>query len=757
MNSILCFIDKQENYSSALEEYILKLDKTGCRLYLHTDIIMQKGVPSDVLYYLDTIIDETKTQTQNRFTFLTNMRDLMQLVYRIYHQVFDYFIYFYQQQADSYLLKGVYQDIIGIKILDSEKLHKGIYTNSSEFKISNYESNPYELETFIADISENNLSSRIQLDEYEHRICGDHPELELIKKIFYVNGEYYLFEPCVTDNVIVINDFVYDGDNKLNVAINKKYFYYPNFMSTKYIYLFNEKLISKLLSLTEQLSYNSMVETYELLYTLEEELSGYHSYTYNMTCCVLDDISLNHTGKDILRALLLVSFLMQITKKPYYMNRFIKYATESNVLSCENRFYLWNQAKRYLLTSRACGDSNTDILMKALYEKIYHEYKAQLENDLTPIPLKERNIDTIAVFTIQFLSDRHAPTRTTLERCYTLSKLLNKNIILINTREQLTSRGMLPLYMSTLGNVMDEYNEIKYYQYKDCEFPYYQPDDNMPSVDGIKNIIHKIRQLKPSFIFSIGNGSIIADLCGNIVPQASIGVAFSLLPTTMATFSVIGKTLSELEWENYLKKGYSRQSIIESTFTFELLPKKKSFTRKEFGIPENDFVLVTVGIRLDTEIDDTYIKNVIATFKWGTHIVFAGYFDRYASYCEKYPELMEHSTFIGYCNDILALMEICDLYVNPKRLGGGFSIIEAFHEGKPGVTIDYGDIATAAGKLFTVNDYQEMTEIIKKYMDDKEFYQRMSEEAIAREKILTDSASAMINIIDKIQNSPLFF
>lgn len=744
MNKIICFLDKKENYSGGLKDYIIKLDKAGYLIFLNTDITLQEGDPVDILYNLD-IINEGSL-TEDKFTFFSNIYNLTQFVYRVYHQVFDHFIYYYQEQTVPYLMKDIAEDIMNLKITEAENLYKGIYTNSSEFAINHYNCRIYSLTSYLNDTMKLN---NMQVTNDEKDITHNNSVNEKIIKIYYIKDKYYFFEPFITEKFIVINGF--DSDCKINSPK------YPGYWEINYAFTYNIDIISKLIALTENMNYQSMMETYEILYTLEQEMDNYHTYTYNMTCCILDDISLNHTGKDILRALLLVSFLMQITKKPYYMNRFIKYTTENNVLSCENRFYLWNQAKRYMLTNRACGDFNTDLSMKALYNKIYIEYKTQLENDLIPIPPKERNKDTIAVFPIQFLSERHAPTRTTLERCYTLSKLLGKNVVLFNTREQLTSRGMLPLYMSTLGNVMDEYNLIQNYTYKDCEIPYYQPDDNMPSIGGIKNIIHKIRQLKPSFIFSIGNGSITADLCGNIVPQASIGVAFSLLPTTMATFSVIGKTLSELEWDNYLKKGYSRESIIESTFTFELLPKKMSFTRKEFGIPENDFVLVTVGIRLDTEIDDTYIKNIITTFKWGTHIVFAGYFDRYASYCEKYPELMEHSTFIGYCNDILALMEICDLYVNPKRLGGGFSIIEAFHEGKPGVTIDYGDIATAAGKLFTVNDYQEMTGIIKKYIDDKEFYQRMSEEAIAREKILTDSASAMSKIIDKIQSSPLFF
>lgn len=756
MNKIICYIDKQEHYFDELKEYITKLDELGYQIYLYTDVSLLEGDPSDILYNLDIIREEGQGETS--FTFLSNLCNLTQYVYRVYHQIFDFFIFFYQDQTVYYPLRGIPQHILNLKITDSENLYKEIYTNLHQFIINNYKCKVLELQTFIDNGISKEIICKTQLSESTgHTLCN-FTVYDKVKRIYFIDGLYYLFEPLITEKLVIINDYISASNHNIRMnSLTTDKCIYPQFTQMNYAYSYNETTIAKLLTLTEHLNYQSMVETYELLDTLEKEMEDYHTYVYNMTCCILDDISLSHTGKDILCALLLTSFLLQITKKPFYLNRFIEYAIESNVLSCENRFYLWNQAKRYMLTNRANSDTNTEILMKKLYQKAYDEFKAQLVNELKPIPRKERNKDTIAVFTIQFLSERHAPTRTTLERCYTLSKLLGKNIILINTREQLTSRGMLPLYKSTLGNVMDEYSEINKYQYKDCEIPFYQPGDNMPSLEGIRNIKTKIRKLKPQFIFSIGNGSIIADLCGNMVPQASIGVAFSTLPTTMATFLVIGKTLSELEWDYYLEKGYTRNNIIESTFTFELLPKKMTFNRKELGIPENDFVLITVGIRLDMEIDDTFMETIRSTFKWGTHIVFAGYFEHYTLYCEKYPGLEEHSTFVGYCEDILALMEICNLYVNPKRLGGGFSIIEAFHEGKPGVTIDYGDIAIAAGKLFTVKNYDEMTEIIHRYITDKNFYQLMAEKAIAREKILTDSAAAMNEIIHKIQDNPLFF
>ncbi|HHU71937.1 MAG TPA: glycosyltransferase family 4 protein, partial [Clostridiales bacterium] len=365
--------------------------------------------------------------------------------------------------------------------------------------------------------------------------------------------------------------------------------------------------------------------------------------------------------------------------------------------------------------------------------------------------------DTIIVFAIQILGENHAPTRTTLERCHTLLRSLGKNVLLVNTKEQYSLYGGINLYKITEGNVLKEYSKLDVYKYKGVSIPFYQPEEDMPSLSVLSGILKYIRKIKPIMIISIGNGSIVADICGSLVPHVSIGVAFSQLATSNALFSVVGKRLSEDEWLAFEEQGYLRDNIIEGTFTFDLKEKKSEFTREMYQIPEDKFALVTVGIRLDYEIDDTFIETIRRTFEFGTHIVFAGYFDNYYTYCEKYQDFKDNSTYVGYCKDILALMAICDLYVNPIRLGGGFSIIEAFHEGKPGVTVNVGDIAAASGEEFTVRDYDEMIEVIRRYVYDQEYYDLMVIKARERERVVTDSSYAMGQILSKVSNNRLFF
>ena len=96
-------------------------------------------------------------------------------------------------------------------------------------------------------------------------------------------------------------------------------------------------------------------------------------------------------------------------------------------------------------------------------------------------------------------------------------------------------------------------------------------------------------------------------------------------------------------------------------------------------------------------------------------------------------------------------MDVCDLFVNPMRSGGGTSSVFALHKGKPVVTIDFGDVALNAGKEFCVCDYSEMKARIELYMDDPIFYSQMKSQALQRAKEITDTENIITKQIKEIE------
>jgi len=462
-------------------------------------------------------------------------------------------------------------------------------------------------------------------------------------------------------------------------------------------------------------------------------------------CCLCEILSYEFEHKDFMKdcidyKLSVYSVLMLLGKKAEYTNMYLETTLDGNGVKADNLYFVWNQFKRISFKNLAVFDKKSRLLCDKIYEKCYSEFEKELNSYFIKIPLEERNKNLVVISTIQFVSETHAPTRTVIERAKTLKKL-GKDVIIINTAEQYLREGYLPFYCAYEGTVLDEYNGVSEFDTGYGKILFIQIPANTSIPDRMQLMVKIINNTKPYYILSIGTGSILADLCGNIVPCASMALVFSTLPKTKNKMKILGRNLYKEE-----KKLYIEDDIIESRFTFELKPQKGIFSRESKELPEDRFILVVIGIRLEFEVTDAFMDMLEEVCSQGCYVVFAGIMDNYNKLMESYPVVSANSSFIGYCNDMLALMDICDLYVNPERLGGGFSIIEAFVKGKPGVYLKSGDVYTAGGESFAVDSFKEMAEQILKYKEDKDYYNSMSGLARERAKLMTSSEEAIADI-----------
>lgn len=490
-------------------------------------------------------------------------------------------------------------------------------------------------------------------------------------------------------------------------------------------------------------------EFMEFLYELDERGIEKDKNLTGLWCCFCELLlyELEYRGyksNNINYNLSICSILMVLGKKAEYTTTYLKEILKNKEIKPKSLYFVYQQTKRLSLKKFAIFDKESNLLCNKLYEKCYDLFKKKVNKYCIKIPLEERDNNTIMILSIQFLNEAHAPTRTVMERAKSLKKL-GKNIIIVNTSELYIEEGYLPIYRVGFGRILEEYNDVDEINIDGINgtFPFMQMPGNSPIEYRMQVLAGLLVKYKPYYILSIGTGSILADLCGNIVPCASMALAFSTLPKTKNKMKILGRKLSGEEKEIYAKED---SDIIESRFTFELKPQKKKFSRKEKGLPDKKFLLVVVGIRLEFEIDSNFMSVLSDVCNKGCYVVFAGIMDNYSSLMEEYPVVSANSSFIGYCDDILALMEICDLYVNPDRLGGGFSVIEAFAKGKPGVYLKSGDVYTAGGEDFAVGSFSEMAGQILKYKDNKDYYNTMSGLAKERAKLMTSSKEAIEDI-----------
>ncbi|MCC5450471.1 glycosyltransferase [Rheinheimera sp. UJ51] len=262
-------------------------------------------------------------------------------------------------------------------------------------------------------------------------------------------------------------------------------------------------------------------------------------------------------------------------------------------------------------------------------------------------------------------------------------------------------------------------------------------------------LIDVINTLKPGFTLSIGD-NLLADICSQIVPNAVISTVFSSLSFSPSQFRVIGRNVTEIEKSNLTKQGLSTDSVIESIFTFDFKPQNNIFNRKDLGLPEDKFLIALVGGRLTNELSEKFLQLLLPLCEHDIHFVIIGNLDTYTQFCNKYSNFKDNFSNLGFQDDVLAVLEICDLYLNPPRIGGGSSAAEALSKGKPVVTLDSGDVATAVGIDFTVKCEQEMYKIILKYKTDNHFYLLQSNNAIERAAILLDSDKAFTEVLQQI-------
>lgn len=418
-------------------------------------------------------------------------------------------------------------------------------------------------------------------------------------------------------------------------------------------------------------------------------------------------------------------------------------------------FWLFHQIKRFCLEHASV--SGMDIAQR-LYEEVLMVWKEACREFCMPIPKEERERNRVAVIVLQFIGSRHAPTKTAIERIETLQNEMGRELVVVHSAEQMTMRGRLPFWNESIGAIdhcLDGMNTIQ--GNEALKFLMYQPKAAMPDFQEIRAIVNMLREYRPYEVFVLGNYCLLGDLISRMIPTICISMTFSVVPVKHHQFVAVGKHLTEDDFQYLLENGCDRERYIESVFTFRPIAQKTTLTREMLGLPKDRFLLSVVGIRLDSEVTEEFVNGIKKAFTHGCHLVFAGDFFEYEEMSQKVPELKEYSTYVGYQKDILAFQEICDLYVNPPRVGGGFSVAEAFCKGKPGVTLSWGDVAASAGPEFRVKDLRDMTDTIIRYKEDPDFYAAQSQKALARSRELFDGKRALENILDKVEKSENFF
>lgn len=449
-------------------------------------------------------------------------------------------------------------------------------------------------------------------------------------------------------------------------------------------------------------------------------------------------------------ALALNSFAMKYFGEPEYTVKLIDMVSNREKYRWETKLTVYWYIVQYSFTKGSVMNDEAGRKLRKLYVNAVSDIKNECQLQYVFRNKEKRNSCRAVVLISQFLTMEHGPTKTVLDRCQCLIEDYGMEVVLINTAEFLYNDKMLCLYDMKGGSYNASLSGTREIEYMGHKIPFYQCSENMPCVEEICRIAEQIYEINPYFILNIGGNSPLTDICSDFCPTLTISTVPSSMATTLGQFQAIGRQITDLDREILKSDGKSDDHIIESRFTMSVKPQESTYSRKELGLPEDKFIIILVGGRLTEELEDELLDRLLHDTDTGTAVALAGCYNKYEEKAEEIHGFGDKFVNLGFQQDMLAVLDCCDLYINPKRKGGGTSAFEAMYKGIPLVTLPVGDVGLAAGADFHAPDYDEMIRQISKYKSDRAYYEAQSRKARKRSEELMDTSKEFGKIIDEL-------
>lgn len=380
--------------------------------------------------------------------------------------------------------------------------------------------------------------------------------------------------------------------------------------------------------------------------------------------------------------------------------------------------------------------------------EIYHNNIIKIKNRLECaneyIALDRRNEKKIVIVCRQLLNELHAPTLIIVNMCKWLEKLGYEMYIVINYMGEMQAELSDVCYGTLIDNNISKNTDLINYEISDINLKVYNlvfHKDNFYTL--AQQSVELIRKLNPKFIISVGGDNLIADLVNKVTTVCSM----SCTSNPVITGSNIHiNAFMRNELDTYGKYFDDKEAVFNVPIVYEKNEKINKKNKEEYGISKDTFVILIVGNRLDSEISDEFLSIMDNIYEKNRKIQYV--FIGECSLLEKKIKCGEYKfnyLFIGYVTDLVNVMSIGDLYMNPPRMGGGTSATMALRNEIPIITLENCDVALR-GKEFTCKSVSEYIYLVDKYIHDDMFMKKQRECCIESYKRMNS-----INSIESVE------
>lgn len=337
---------------------------------------------------------------------------------------------------------------------------------------------------------------------------------------------------------------------------------------------------------------------------------------------------------------------------------------------------------------------------------LFLHYQDWFHNFPAPPPFEARP-DRAIILVSQLLAPPHAPTVDTYAKYHILSETFGYDVAIVNTNEA-PAIITLPFLHSMRANRAPQFSGWQTGP-EGCRI--FTPPCDMPGREGYQAIVDFVARWQPAFILSFGICNFSAEYLGRFTKVITMPAGIELLATRNSFASVTFRPLTDGDHTMIRHCGMEKVRIINALYNYDKPQVRLRYSRADFRLTEEDFVIAVVGTRLAEELDEENIVflQTVLDHTPQSKIVFLGEINALALAAIEVRLGAERTRFPGFVRDVPAFYEqIADLYLNPKRGGGGTSGAHALAFGVPAFTRAYGHVASLTHPDFVFERDEEL-------------------------------------------------
>ena len=325
--------------------------------------------------------------------------------------------------------------------------------------------------------------------------------------------------------------------------------------------------------------------------------------------------------------------------------------------------------------------------------------------------VKAQRLDNhLVIVTGQLLSYNHAPTKVAIDYANNLKKFNPKLKVKIVVEDMFnySPNELFFIYPFASADSKTVSKEHKGLLHSSIEVHY--SDCRLTRKSRLQDDIKAITDFKPQWIFKIGApDSLAVDQLYDYYPISSMsmgGAEYSEFVHMPFGGRSDKEVKEEREQKGISNEGYKYEQHIPG---FEFSKCQNKFKRDQHGLKLDDFIIVTVGNRLASEIDEVFAEGMKQLLKEYSNIkwLIIG-IEQHELISVKFQDILDQVKFISYAENLIDVYAICDVYANPFRQGGGISVAMAADAGLPVANIigsNDANVYVPKGKAKTMENY----------------------------------------------------